>query len=91
MYTTSPEEWQRVSHDSSWGDKSTECGTRESSSTGKNITTAEELVMIFLLVLPSVSSNKWTINQSLGCVGQPTKVMDLGITEVPEEMFIEML
>jgi len=23
--------------------------------------------------------------------GQPTKVMDLGITEVPEEMFIEML
>ena len=47
--------------------------------------------MIFLLVLPSVSSNKWTINQSLGCVGQPTKVMDLGITEVPEEMFIEML
>ena len=30
------------------------------------------------------------INQVLES-GQPTKVMELGITEVPEEMFMEML
>ena len=91
MYMTSLEAQLRISQDSLLGGKSTECGTQESLSTEKNIIMAVGLVMTSQLVLLSVSSNDCTINQSLDYVGQPTKVMDLGITEVPEEMFMEML
>ena len=57
---------------------------------GKSTTTEVELATIYQLAPPSVSLNNVTINQRM-IIGQPTKTMELGITEVPEEMFMEML
>ena len=37
-----------------------------------------------------VSGANWKINQLL-CVGQPTKTFELGNTELPEEMFRDMI
>ena len=64
-------------------------GTLELLSMEKNTIMVAELVTICLHAPHLVSKLK--ILTKFWWLGQPTKVMELGITEVPEEMFMEML
>ena len=52
--------------------------------------------MTLQALLPSVSiknSIKWMngVNQRIWLIGTPTKSIELGTTEIPEEIFMELL
>ena len=73
-------------------------GTQVSLSTIKSSILEAVLVMTLQALLPSVSiknsSSKWMmngVNQRIWLIGTPTKSIELGTTEIPEEIFMELL
>ena len=71
------------------------CGTRELSFTATSITTAVGSVTTSqarpLSVSDHFKSISAVINQKLSIAGLPTKVVSLGETQVPQEIFMELL